>query len=63
MNRGSDAGGVADGSATRVFGRTLSRVLLWAGAGAALVLCAVILAIWGIYGPGYLLDLIDAYCF
>jgi hypothetical protein len=63
MNRDSGAGGVADGSATRVFGRTLSWVLLWVGAGAAIALCAVILAIWGIYGPGYLLDLIAAYCF
>jgi hypothetical protein len=36
--------------------------LLWAGGGAAVAICIVILLMWGIHGPTYLFDLIAAYC-
>ena len=42
--------------------RKALRWLLWAGGGAAVAVCLVILLMWGIHGPTYLFDLIAAYC-
>ena len=58
-----DGGPIAGRSHTPTFAPGLPRLLLWAGCGVAVATCVAILLLWGIEGPGYLLDLIAAYCF
>jgi hypothetical protein len=57
-----DAADITRVSNANAFPHEALRWLLWAGCGAAIALCLVILLMWGIHGPTYLFDLIAAYC-
>jgi hypothetical protein len=39
-----------------------ARWMVWVLGSLGIVLCALMLLIWGLYGPTYILDLIAAYC-
>ena len=43
--------------------RVLPRWIKWWLGGTGIALCLAILALWGLHGPSYILDLITAYCF
>jgi hypothetical protein len=47
----------------RAASAALPRWLRYWLAGTGLVLCLAILALWGLHGPSYILDLVTAYCF
>jgi len=62
MNQDADAAGIARVSDRKASARKPSRLLLWAGGATAVAVCLAILLMWGVYGSGYLLDLVAAYC-
>jgi hypothetical protein len=62
MNPNPDAADITRTAGPNALPGTARRLLVWAGAGVAVAICIVILAMWGIHGPNYLLDLIAAYC-